>query len=206
MNPIYIQTRFDELKSAFDLRVLLVLLDHRADPSSPLTTSTDQIVELNKLCVVSNFTLILASTLEEAGRWIETFKIYENKDPSSIIMKRLEGVDVNNPTDSKKGKGSAPKTVSDQVIATSVSVLTQIKSVSRKDAMALITEFDTVGDVFRAGGGELSLIDGMGDKKVKRLVNVMRKSWNVKKKSSTGLPMGAEEEEEDDEGENELDF
>ena len=38
-------------------------------------------VELNKLALVNNTTLILANSLEEAGRWIETFKIYENKDP-----------------------------------------------------------------------------------------------------------------------------
>ncbi|GMI30394.1 hypothetical protein TeGR_g4296, partial [Tetraparma gracilis] len=70
----YIKTRFDELKTTFDLRVLLCVLDDRSTPSAPISTSSEHIVELNQLCVLNNFTLILAATVEEAGRWLESFK------------------------------------------------------------------------------------------------------------------------------------
>ena len=95
-------------------------------------------------------------------------------------MKRAEEVNMKNPAENKKGKGRNIKGVAEQNIAQAVDVLTTIKSVSRTDAVTLIKEFDTVGACFRAGGGELALIGGMGGKKVKRVVNVMRKSWNVK--------------------------
>ena len=37
--------------------------------------------ELALLCILTNFTLMVAWSPEEAGRYLETYKIYENKPP-----------------------------------------------------------------------------------------------------------------------------
>ena len=76
LHPKYIHRRISELRTDFDLRVLLCLVDIEDNASTLLA--------LNKLCVVNNMTLILAWSNEEAARYLETFKAYESKDASSI--------------------------------------------------------------------------------------------------------------------------
>jgi len=61
------------------LRVLLVLVD---DPDN-----VQQLLELNRLAVLSGCTLILAWTYKEAARYLETYKAYENKPATSIQEK-----------------------------------------------------------------------------------------------------------------------
>ena len=76
LHPKYIHRRISELRTDFDLRVLLCLVDIEDNASTLLA--------LNKLCVVNNMTLILAWSNEEAARYLETFKAFESKDASSI--------------------------------------------------------------------------------------------------------------------------
>ena len=76
LHPKYIHRRISELRTDFDLRVLLCLVDIEDNASTLLA--------LNKLCVINNMTLILAWSNEEAARYLETFKAYESKDASSI--------------------------------------------------------------------------------------------------------------------------
>lgn len=76
LHPNYIHRRISEIRTDFDLRVLLCLVDVEDNAATLLF--------LNKLCVVNNMTLILAWTNEEAARYLETFKAFEGKDASSI--------------------------------------------------------------------------------------------------------------------------
>jgi len=48
--------------------------------------------QLTKMCLVADLTLILAWSCEEAGKLIETYKIFENKPPD-LIMEKAEGDD-----------------------------------------------------------------------------------------------------------------
>lgn len=52
------------------------------DPHHPLKN-------LTRICILANMTLILAWNPEEAGKIIETYKIYENK-PADKIMEKSE--------------------------------------------------------------------------------------------------------------------
>jgi Binding domain of DNA repair protein Ercc1 (rad10/Swi10) len=61
------------------LRLLLCLVDTE--------DNVKLLLELNKLAVVKGFTLLLAWTWQEAARYLETFKAYENKPPTSIQEK-----------------------------------------------------------------------------------------------------------------------
>ena len=76
---MYVKRRVGELGRAFDLRVLLVLVD--ADDN------VKSLQELNRFCFLNDFTLILAWSREEAARYIETLKAYEKKSPESIQEK-----------------------------------------------------------------------------------------------------------------------
>ena len=41
------------------------------------------------MCILANCTLVLAWSLEEAGRYLETYKAYEQK-PADLLMENLE--------------------------------------------------------------------------------------------------------------------
>eukprot|EP00956_Cyclotella_meneghiniana_P022641 scaffold43086_cov53-Cyclotella_meneghiniana.AAC.6 len=79
LHPDYIKRRMAELKSDFDLRILLLHVD--------VDDNAHVILALNTMCVHNNFTLILAWSEEEAARYLETFKAFDGKD-ASLIQKR----------------------------------------------------------------------------------------------------------------------
>ena len=67
----------------FELRVLLVQVDIK-EPHNALK-------HLTRICLLADLTLMLAWSSEEAGKIIETYKIFENKPPD-MIMERVEQV------------------------------------------------------------------------------------------------------------------
>ncbi|KAG8225903.1 hypothetical protein J437_LFUL006135 [Ladona fulva] len=80
LNPDYIHERLKQLKNLYELRVLLVQVD-ASDPHHALKY-------LTRVCLLANLTLMLAWNPEEAGRIIETYKIFENKPPDLIMEKQ----------------------------------------------------------------------------------------------------------------------
>uniref|UniRef100_A0A8C6B0F7 ERCC excision repair 1, endonuclease non-catalytic subunit n=1 Tax=Monodon monoceros TaxID=40151 RepID=A0A8C6B0F7_MONMO len=81
LHPDYIHGRLQSLGKSFALRVLLVQVDVK-DPQQALK-------ELAKMCILADCTLILAWSPEEAGRYLETYKAYEQK-PADLLMEKLE--------------------------------------------------------------------------------------------------------------------
>ncbi|XP_036039282.1 DNA excision repair protein ERCC-1 isoform X2 [Onychomys torridus] len=81
LHPDYIHERLQSLGKSFALRVLLVQVDVK-DPQQALK-------ELAKMCILADCTLILAWSAEEAGRYLETYKVYEQK-PADLLMEKLE--------------------------------------------------------------------------------------------------------------------
>eukprot|EP00554_Chaetoceros_debilis_P008563 CAMPEP_0194103702 /NCGR_PEP_ID=MMETSP0150-20130528/4120_1 /TAXON_ID=122233 /ORGANISM="Chaetoceros debilis, Strain MM31A-1" /LENGTH=387 /DNA_ID=CAMNT_0038791017 /DNA_START=30 /DNA_END=1193 /DNA_ORIENTATION=+ len=80
LHPNYIHRRIAEIKSDYDLRVLLCLVD--VDDNASI------ILYLNKISAVNNLTLVLAWSEEEVARYLETFKAFEGKDASTIQKKK----------------------------------------------------------------------------------------------------------------------
>uniref|UniRef100_A0A673VEJ0 ERCC excision repair 1, endonuclease non-catalytic subunit n=1 Tax=Suricata suricatta TaxID=37032 RepID=A0A673VEJ0_SURSU len=81
LHPDYIHGRLQSLGKSFALRVLLVQVDVK-DPQKALK-------ELAKMCILADCTLVLAWSPEEAGRYLETYKAYEQK-PADLLMEKLE--------------------------------------------------------------------------------------------------------------------
>lgn len=139
LHPQYIHRRIAELKSDFEYRMLLCLVDIEDCASS--------ILFLNDLCVQNNYTLILAWSEEEAARYLETVRAFDGKDPTPVIGKH------------------EPKTHIEKVIR----ALGSIPSVNKSDASQLLTQFGCFRNLVSASIEELSVVPGIGPKKVRRL-------------------------------------
>lgn len=79
LKPNYIYDRVKSLGKLYELRVLILQIDV-IDPHMSLK-------QLTKMCLVADLTLMLAWSFEEAGKLIETYKIFENKPPDLIMGK-----------------------------------------------------------------------------------------------------------------------
>ncbi|TMW62490.1 hypothetical protein Poli38472_005108 [Pythium oligandrum] len=103
--------------------------------------------EINRVTLLSQFTLILAWSWLEAARYLETLKAYENK--SATLIK--EKVDA-------------------EFLPQANDVFTTIRSVNKTDVVTLLSTFGSVEGVMNASLEELSLCPGIGAKKVRQLL------------------------------------
>ncbi|XP_018565107.1 DNA excision repair protein ERCC-1 [Anoplophora glabripennis] len=146
LNPDYIHNRLKPLGHMYQLRVLLVQVDIK-DPHYVLKT-------LTRICILADLTLILAWSPEEAGKIIETYKIYENK-PADTIRERNE---------------SSP-------YLNLIQALTTIKPINKTDAMTLLNRFKTLEGVVKASEYQLSECPGIGPRKAKKLYSVLHEKF-----------------------------
>uniref|UniRef100_A0A8U7NGU2 DNA excision repair protein ERCC-1 n=2 Tax=Corvus moneduloides TaxID=1196302 RepID=A0A8U7NGU2_CORMO len=146
LNPDYIHERLRSLGRSFGLQVLLVQVDVR-DPHQSLK-------DLAKVCLLTDCTLLLAWSPEEAGRYLETFKSYEQKPPD-LLKERVEQDFLSRVTD----------------------CLTGVKSVNKTDALSLLGAFGSLAAVVGASREDLSLCPGVGPQKAKRLFDVLHEPF-----------------------------
>lgn len=81
IHPEYILDRMSRLARLYILRVLLVLVD--------VDDYHDVLRELNRNAILNDYTLMLAWSFEEAARYLETYKAFENKPPD-LIREKLQ--------------------------------------------------------------------------------------------------------------------
>ncbi|KAM9324950.1 DNA excision repair protein ERCC-1 [Gastrophryne carolinensis] len=146
LNPEYIHTRLKSLGQAYALRVLLVQVDVK-DPHFTLK-------ELAKICILSDLTLILSWSPEEAARYLETYKCYEQKSADALKEK----------TDA-------------DFMSRMTDCLTTVKSVNKTDSCTLLTTFGTLLDIANASREDLSLCPGLGPQKAKRLFDALHEPF-----------------------------
>lgn len=79
LKPDYLNERLKQLGKNYELRVLLVQVDVRE--------SQNALKHLTRVCLLADLTLMLAWTPEEAGKIIETYKLFENRSPDFIMEK-----------------------------------------------------------------------------------------------------------------------
>ncbi|KAI5853137.1 restriction endonuclease type II-like protein [Morchella snyderi] len=137
LHPEYLYTRLKPLTNAYTLRLLLVLVD--------IDTHADPLRELTRTCLLHNLTLILSWSAPEAGRYLETYKMYEHASPAPIMER-----------------------ASDDPATRVVDVLAQVRSVNRTDAVALVSNFGTVRGAVNASAEEVVMVQGWGQRKVER--------------------------------------
>lgn len=175
LHPQYIHRRIAELKSDFEYRMLLCLVD--------IEDSASSILFLNDLCVQNNYTLILAWSEEEAARYLETVRAFDGKDPTPVIGKH------------------EPKTHIERVIR----VLGSVPSVNKSDASQLLLQFGCFRNLVSASIDELALCPGIGPKKVRRLHEAFHRPFSKDKtKKRKGKEIEKEEEGEEQEGAKEI--
>lgn len=146
LHPDYIHQRLQSLGKSFALRVLLVQVDVK-DPRQALK-------ELAKMCILADCTLILAWSPEEAGRYLETYKAYEQK-PADLLMEKLEQDFVSRVTE----------------------CLTTVKSVNKTDSQTLLATFGSLEQLIAASREDLTLCPGLGPQKARRLFDVLHEPF-----------------------------
>lgn len=154
LNPNYIHDRLKQLGRGYDLRVMLVQID--------IKEPHHLVKDLAKICILTDCTLILAFSPDEAGRYLETFKVYEFKPPEAI----MEKTDQN-------------------YLSKLTECLTTVKSVNKTDAMTLLSAFDTMEGIMNTSTDDLSLCPGFGPQKAKRLHDIFQEPFIKSKKSKT---------------------
>lgn len=159
MYPEYIYARIRDLGRAYTLRVLLLLVD--------VPEGQHSINELSKIAVVNELTLMLAWSHEEAARYLETYKTYENKPPDQLQSRHSE-----------------------DYLTQLTTCLTTVRAVNKTDVVTLVTTFGSLAHVANAGMDELRLCPGMGDLKAQRLQAVFTEPFIIDaattKRSSKG--------------------
>jgi len=130
------------------------------DPSLPREQENHQasLLELSKACHLNDLTLILSWTSAEAGRYLESYKSFENAAPTLIQEK--------------------PKA---DYTSRMVDVCTSVRNVSKKDAVSLVTTYGSVRAALNAEKEEIILIQGWGEKKAERWEKAAREPFMVRK-------------------------
>uniref|UniRef100_A0A8C8T043 DNA excision repair protein ERCC-1 n=1 Tax=Peromyscus maniculatus bairdii TaxID=230844 RepID=A0A8C8T043_PERMB len=146
LHPDYIHERLQGLGKTFALRVLLVQVDVK-DPQQALK-------ELAKMCILADCTLVLAWSAEEAGRYLETYKAYEQK-PADLLMEKLE----------------------QNFLSRATECLTTVKSVNKTDSQTLLATFGSLEQLFTASREDLALCPGLGPQKARRLFDVLHEPF-----------------------------
>nr|KAF6409731.1 ERCC excision repair 1, endonuclease non-catalytic subunit [Rousettus aegyptiacus] len=146
LHPDYIHGRLQSLGKSFALRVLLIQVDVK-DPQRALK-------DLAKMCILADCTLVLAWSAEEAGRYLETYKAYEQK-PADLLMEKLEQDFVSRVTE----------------------CLTTVKSVNKTDSQTLLTTFGSLEQLIAASREDLALCPGLGPQKARRLFDVLHEPF-----------------------------
>ncbi|CAH1101465.1 unnamed protein product [Psylliodes chrysocephalus] len=146
LNPDYIHDRLKKLGQMYQLRVLLVQVDIK-DPHHVLKN-------LTRICILADLTLILAWSPEEAGKIIETYKIYENK-PAEFIK--------------EKGETSSYLRL--------IQSLTAIKSINKSDAALLIDKFKTLKGILDASELQIAELPRIGLRKANNLYTTLHANF-----------------------------
>eukprot|EP00052_Salpingoeca_macrocollata_P022285 m.193289 g.193289 ORF g.193289 m.193289 type:complete len:126 (-) comp21761_c0_seq2:32-409(-) len=108
------------------------------------------LLDLTKLCVIYELVMMVAWSAEEAGRYLETYKSYENKSADSLQERKV-----------------------DDYLTQVTNALTTVRSVNKADAVTLLSTFGSLRGVIEATSDELRLCPGLGDTKVDRLHAVL---------------------------------
>ncbi|CAG5118850.1 unnamed protein product [Candidula unifasciata] len=146
LHPNYLHERLKLLGRSYDLRIMLVLVD--------VKESHHILKDLAKICLLADCTLVLAFSPEEAARYLETYKIFENKPPEAIMEKTEENF-----------------------MAKFTDCLTRVKSVNRTDCATLLSHFGSLTGIIEASSEDLSLCPGFGPQKAKRLHSIFHEPF-----------------------------
>jgi DNA excision repair protein ERCC-1 len=156
LHPEYIYNRIRDLKGQYNLRILLTMVD--------IENHEEPLKELSKTSLVNNVTVMLCWSAQEAGRYLELFKTFENAAPTSI-------------------RAQQSSTYSEKM----VEFITVPRSINKTDAVGLVSNFGSIRTAINAGPEEIGLIAGWGEKKVQRWSNAVKEPFRIQKAARRGV-------------------
>jgi DNA excision repair protein ERCC-1 len=160
LHPNYIYERVNRLADNFELRVLLVNVDHVEHKS--------YLMELTKLSIRSNLALMLSWTIEDAAMILEKLKLNEDKPPDAIMEK---------PTSEEHGEAL------DQYV---IDAISESRSITRVDAAFLVSLFGSFERLVEASPEDFALCYGVGFRKGQKLHELLHRPM---KRGSNQLPI-----------------
>lgn len=128
------------------------------------------------MCLLADLTLMLAWNADEAGKIVETYKLFESKPPD-LIMARAQQYPH------QKVCVSELKWTNAYLISflfhnfQLVTALTNIKPVNKTDAMTLLQNYGSLEKVIISSEENLSMCAGLGPRKAKRLTAVFNETF-----------------------------
>jgi DNA excision repair protein ERCC-1 len=146
LNGDYLLRRLKDIPAKYRLRVLVCLVD-TDENAVPLR-------QLNKLCIASNLTMIVAWSNLEVARYIETYKALEGKSADTI-----------------------KEQVKDDYEAQLTDCLTAVRSINKRNVQSLAQNIGSLKAVMTAPIEQLSLCPGLGEKRVRRLYDAFHKPF-----------------------------
>ncbi|RFU33565.1 hypothetical protein B7463_g2834, partial [Scytalidium lignicola] len=118
----------------------------------------DSLKELSKTGLVNNVTLILCWSAAEAARYLELYKSFEHANAGAI-------------------RGVESKSYTEKM----VDFVTVPRSINKTDAVTLVSAFGSLRAAVNARPEELAVLDGWGEKKVKRWCSVVDEPFRARK-------------------------
>ncbi|CAA9997701.1 unnamed protein product [Nesidiocoris tenuis] len=153
----YINQRIKQLGKLYDLRVLLVQVD-MPDPHHNLK-------HLTRICLLTDMTLMLAWSPEEAAKILQVYKQFEHKPPDMIMEKRESDMRIK-----------------------LMSALTSIRSINKTDAATLLNNYGSLENIMNTTAHSLALCPGLGQQKANRLYNALHTPFlKADKKPKPGI-------------------
>lgn len=156
LHPEYIYTRIKQLAGKYALRVVLTMVD--------IPNHEESLKELSKTSLINNVTVILCWSAQEAGRYLELFKSYENAAPTSI-------------------RAHQATSYSDKL----VEFMTIPRSINKVDAVTLVSSFGSARTAVNARPEEVALVPGWGEKKVQRWTSTVRENFRLQRAAKRGM-------------------
>ncbi|KAJ8903725.1 hypothetical protein NDN08_004825 [Rhodosorus marinus] len=139
--PEYIYGRIRRVGNLYRTRVLLCLVDVQDHERS--------LLEFAKLSIIYEWVLICVSNNKEAGRYLESYRIYENKSADSIMQR-----------------------VDEDYYSKLHGTLSSVRMVNKTDVKSLSMNFGSLKNIVLAQKEELLRCPGIGDQKAIRLYDV----------------------------------
>lgn len=122
------------------------------------TNSENILIDLAQIAILTDMTLLVCWSAEEAARYIESYKIFENKPPDTIMERT-----------------SLPS------LQSGMECLTSIKKINKTDASTLINRYGSLEKIIKADKQGLSLVPGMGSTKINKLYSVFHEPFKPSK-------------------------
>jgi len=157
LNPGYLRARLLALSDKFRVRILLVHVD--------VDDSQSALHKLTQLAFAEKWSLVCGWSREEVARYIETFKLYENRS-ADLIQGRTD----------------------DDYTSKLTSCLTAVRLVNKTDVTTLASTFGTLRAIMTAPAHEIKLCPGIGQQKAAQLAGVLQEPFLASRSQRPAQP------------------